>query len=78
MMTDATAAATTTEPHDGNLARRLNWLRAGVLGHIGQQRLGGTQQHGLLGEIGLPGAVLGERHGEFIAARTGLFRGALT
>lgn len=30
--TDATARSHDAEPHNGNLASRLNWLRAGVLG----------------------------------------------
>jgi vacuolar iron transporter family protein len=59
------------EPHEGSVASRLNWLRAGVLG----ANDGIVSTAGIV--VGVAGAT-GDRHTILIAGVAGLFAGALS
>jgi VIT1/CCC1 family predicted Fe2+/Mn2+ transporter len=61
----------TDEPHDGSVASRLNWLRAGVLG----ANDGIVSTAGIV--VGVAGAT-GDRHTILIAGIAGLCAGALS
>ncbi|MBB2987569.1 VIT1/CCC1 transporter family protein [Terracoccus luteus] len=81
-MSDATAAVTSTEPHDGSLARRLNWLRAGVLGAndgivstagVVVGVAGATSDHGAIlvaGVAALAAGAMSMAAGEYVSVST--------
>jgi VIT1/CCC1 family predicted Fe2+/Mn2+ transporter len=74
MTSDSTAevpALHADEPHDGGIAGRLNWMRAGVLG----------ANDGIVSTAGIVVGVAGatdDRHAILIAGVAGLFAGALS